>query len=1047
MEKRKRTIWSFFIRNYKFTFIIAVSLIIFGFLAIKEMPKESQPEVTIPIGVVVSVFPGASVTDVEELVTNVIEDKVSGLDNVSNITSASKRGISSITVEFEASADIDSMIDDLKNAIDEVKRDLPEDVEDPIVQQVSLDDTPFLTLAVSGPFSLPELKVYADEVKDEIERVPGVSTVQVFGGQERQIEIIVQKEKLQGFGLSLLQVTNAIERSNTDIPIGNIITSDEEFTLRFSGRIESAEDIEHIPVSSVDGVPVFIRDIGTVVDGYTEIAKSVRLSTNHNPSEPAVTIRVFKSSGGDVTKIADTILQKIHTLETESFPESITIIPIENLAEYIKSDLSNLVSNGIATIVIVTILLAIFLGWKEAILAAISIPLSFLITFIILFYAGYSINFMTLFSLILSLGILVDSTIVINESLHKKMQTAATPEDAADEALQELEYPLISGTLTTVFAFVPMLLTGGILGQFIKSIPITVTAVLLSSLFVALGVITTLSVFLAHKVHKKNAGATKQSKVVQYISKHIEKIKKQYSIYIHRLLHSPSERKTLKKLIVIAAIIAYALPVTGVLKAELFPSEDQDSFIIDVQKPFGTPLTHTVEVLEDIEKTLYEDERIESFIINGGFSGSLGSSGGGGEGSHLGYIQVNLKKEGRKEKSYEIVDEYQKKLSATREERISVTQPGYGPGSAAPVEITIEGKELATLDNIAKHIESILSSIEGTQNVNTSILETNGQFAISVNRGKAAQYGINTADVALTLRNAITGLTATQIQSQGEDVDVIVRAALNQNAAQADANRRITDISDIEGLTIATPKGEIPLSAVIDITLENSRESIQHEEGKRVVKVSSYLSSGASAGSVFSKIGKELKTVEVPDGYTITMGGEDEDTAQSLQDMFRAMILAVVLIAALLILQFKSFRQSVIILLTIPFALIGVFPGLVLVGLPLSFPGMIGIVALAGIVVNNAIILIDKINQNREAGYTLEDAVADAGVSRFEPIVLTTITTVSGMLPLALTQPIWASLGFAIVFGLLFSTVLTLVIVPLLYSKMYRGKKNKSVSE
>ena len=1051
MESQKRTIWDFFIKNSKFTGIIVLTAMLFGAIAATQMPKESQPEVVIPIGVVSTVFPGASVVDVEELVTNVIEDKITSLDEVKKITSVSRRGVSAITVEFLASADSDKKINELKDLISEVQVDLPEDATDPFVQQVSLDDAPFLTLAVSGPFDLPQVKLYAEEIKDEIERTAGVSTVQIFGGQERQVEVIVNKAKLHDFGLSVVNVTQAIERANSDVPIGSIITAEEEFTLRFSGRINSIDDIKDIPITSINNTPVFVRDVATIIDTYTESNKLVRLSTEGNASDSAVTIRVFKNSGsgGDVTKIAKNIFAQVETLKQEKLPESLTVISIENLAEQIDDDLSSLTKNAVATVIIVTILLALLLGWREAILAAISIPLSFMMTFIILFYAGYTINFMTLFSLILSSGILVDSTIVINESLNKQMKKEHDPEEAAKKSIRELQFPLIAGTLTTVFAFVPMLLTSGILGQFIKSIPITVSAVLMSSLFVALGVITTLSVVLT-KYDQKRVDKKKNRKAQEekYFTKLFIAQREGYREYLKGLLHNRKKQVKITIWLIIAMIGAYALPITGVLKAELFPPADQTSFSIDIQNAFGTPLTKTMEDLQELETELRNDDRIQSLVLNAGFSASLGSAAGGGEGAHLGYIMVNLKDKGkeRKQKSFEIVDEYQQKFNQEQSKPISVTQSGYGPGSGAPVEVTIAGDDLAILDSLAQTLKEKIENIQGTQNVKTSVVQTNGQFVINVNRGKASQYGVSTADIAITLRNAITGLDATKIQEQGEDINVLVRTGLQANAALPETNRRITDIATIEGLSLVTPRGEIPLSSVVDISLENNRSAIQHENGNRVVKVTSYITSDVSAGEIFTQVEKILADTEIPEGYIVSTGGEDEDTAQSLQDMFRAMILAVILIAALLVLQFKSFRQSLIILMTIPLALIGVFPGLLLLNLPLSFPGMIGIVALAGIVVNNAIILIDKINTNRNDGMTMDDAIVDAGASRFEPIILTTITTLSGLLPLALTEPIWSSLGFAIIFGLLFSTILTLIVIPLLYKKFYRKELAKESS-
>jgi len=514
-----------------------------------------------------------------------------------------------------------------------------------------------------------------------------------------------------------------------------------------------------------------------------------------------------------------------------------------------------------------------------------------------------------------------------------------------------------------------------------------------------------------------------------------------YGVQLRSFMNSAAKRKNLKRLLIVLFILMYALPMSGILRTELFPPEDADSFAIDLQKDFGTPLEQTQLSITSLAEELYADERVASLVINSGFSGALGSQSGGGEGSHLAHIMVNLNKD-RDQASFDVLDEYQEKFASAPQGTISVTQPGYGPGAAAPVELTITGDDLKTLDELAAQITTLVSSIEGTQNVKSSVISTNGQFVTYIDRARAAQYGVTASDVAFVLRTAVNGVSATEISQDGEDVDVTVRYGLSNAAfAPETVNKRSVDLSTIEGLTISTREGNVPLLALADIRLDNSRSGISHEDTNRVVKVTSYLSSAVSPAQVFGAIDSRLSEIELPEGYTVAAGGEDEETQESLNDMFRAMILAAILIAALMVLQFQSFRQAFIILTTIPLALIGVFPGLLLVGQPLSFPGMIGIVALAGIVVNNAIILIDKINLSQKQGMNVQDALVAGGQARLEPIILTTITTVFGILPLALTQPLWASLGYAIIFGLLFSTMLTLFVVPLLYNRLYKNKK------
>lgn len=1037
--KTSGTIWDFFVNNQKFTFLIAAAMVVFGILAAIQLPKESDPEVNIPVAFVSTPFIGASVEEVEELVTNPIEDKLTGINDIESITSVSSVGISSINIEFSPDADAREVLDELKDKVDEAAITLPDNTEDPIVKQVSFDDVPFLTLSISGPYDLAELTVYAKQLERAVERVSGVSKVDVLGGQEREVQILVDKAKLDSFGLGIGQVTQAISQANSDIPVGAIETAGEVFNVRFAGRLADKDEIAEVPIVAINSVPILIADVAEVIDGYAERTSISKLSVDGGEAFPAITIRVYKSAGGNIVRIAEKIKQKSEKLVLEQFPEGVQVRAVEDVAEFIKKDLSSLTKNGIATVLIVIFLLVIFIGWREALLAGFSIPLAFLSTFIGLFYFGMTINFITLFALILSLGILVDSAIVINEGLHKHRKSGKSARQAAYDTIREFQYPLMSGTLTTVFAFVPMLLTGGIVGEYIKSIPVTVTLVLVSSLFIALALVTTISSALFERLEKHNATKHDDVSTKRRFSfePYIQEFKQKYESTLRAYLQNKLKRKKLKRLLLLLFVLSFALPATGILKVQMFGSGDIHFFGFDLEKPVGTPLQTTESALEPIINELYTDPRIETFVVNTGQTLNLDGQ-GGRSGSHLASILVNLS-DNRKEKSYEIVDEYQDKFANFDNGLLSVAQPGSGPGTAAPVEVKISGEDLKELDRISADMLALVANIPDTRNARRSVVTTNGQFVVEIDRIRAKQYGVGTAEIALTMRNAISGITATEINSGGEDVDVVVKYRLQAHNPEHIGLTQ-TDIATIEGLTIATPQGDIPLSSFVQIGIENSRESIRHEDGDRLVTVTSNVAEKVSPLEIFDEIRKQLDTIDIPEEYVVTMGGENEDTAESFADMLRAMIFAVLLIAALLVLQFKSFRQSALILITIPLALIGVFPGLLLVGQPISFPGVIGIVALAGIVVNNAIILIDKINTNRRSGLQLEESIVQAGIARIEPIILTTITTVCGILPLALTQEIWAGLGYSIIFGLLVSTVTTLLVIPLLYRRLYRKK-------
>ncbi len=1043
MNNGSGNIWFFFVKHFRFTLIMIAAIVLFGMLSIVQLPKESNPEVDVPVAVVTTAFPGAGPLDVEELVTDPIEDKVQSISGISSLTSVSRNSISTVVVEFDVSADREKSVSELNDAVDQVIPDLPDDAEEPLVQEVSFDDEPILIASLGGPYTPAELTRFAERLQEDIEGIANVSRVRIFGGQSEEIQVIVDKAKLDQFNLGITQVTQAISRANSDVPIGAIETNSEIYNLRFAGRIVNPTDISQIPIASVNDVPVVVSDVALVRDTYAELGSLSRMSTDNTQSQPAVTLNIYKSSGGDITNISKEVQERANSIIAEEFPDGVEFLIMLDLGDYIEQDLTSLSKNGLATVAIVFLVLWLFLGLREAVLASLSIPLVFFITLTILNATGYTLNFMTLFSLILVLGILVDSAIVISEAMNKKLALHADPIDAAKETVREYQWPLIAGTMTTVFAFLPMLLTSGIIGEFIKSIPVTVTSALMGSLFVGLSIITTMSaVFAMRAAKKKNTSVSfldkpEKEKKQSFFVGFFDWARREYEQVLRTVMPKKGKRRIITWSVVALMIVSFALPAVGALTVNMFPTSNEPQFVIDLKNPVGTTLTETADDLSYVEQLLFDDERVESFVSTVG-SGFGASSVSRVSDQHKGYITVNLS-EDRDQTSAEIVNEYQEKLLGfDADGTFSVSQGNFGPPQEAPVVVTISGDDLGTLEILAQEFERLIASIEGTTDVRSSIEKTNGEFVMYIDRTKAQLYGVSTADVAFILRNAINGVEATSLNRNGDDVGVIVRYALDPLAVQA-GNIDKTTIDTIRSLTIATPQGDVPLSSFAEIRLEGSRSSIEHDDGERITKILSFVKTGFAATEIFAEIDSRMDEIEIPDGYTVQLGGENEDINESFADMFRAMVLAIFLIAALLVLQFDSFKQAFIILVAIPLAMIGVFPGLALLNLPLSFPGIIGMVALVGIVVNNAIILIDKINTNRKDGMEMTDAIIGAGKARLEPIILTTITTVLGILPLALSDEVWASLGFAIVFGLLFSTVLTLLVIPLLYQRFVRS--------
>lgn len=1024
-------IWTFFIKNYRLAYVIIVGIILFGGYTVFQIPKESSPEIDIPIAVVITALPGATAGDVEELVTNVIEKEVQNLDDVDSYTSVSSQGSSQITVNFDVDSDAKDKISGLKTAVDSAVSDLPSDALDPIVRQISLTDRPILSMALAGPYSLGELKGYAEALEDELEKITHVSEVNVVGAPEEEIRVTLNTSALAQYGLSAEQVSNGIARANLDIPIGSIETAGEVFSVRFAGRLVDAADVRNVSITAKDGIPVRVSDIATVEKVFTKSDTVTRFGLQGAEPQPSVVVDVFKKSGeGDIVTISGQVQETIDAYINSGLPDDVEIVITQNDADLIREDLTTLLTSGALTIVIILLVLMLFLGVREAFLASVVVPITFFTAFIVLSYIGFSINFLTLFSLILALGILVDASIVVVESMFEKIKAGSDPTKAATETIKEFQKPLIAGTLTTIFVFLPMMLMSGIIGKFIESIPVTVIVVLVAALISALGFIT----MLGTRFLKVRAADEKPHRIA-LVKKGIDIIFTWYGSVLKSLLQNSKKGTSFLVGIALLFVVIISLPVVGVVAVEMFPVTDQTEFTIDLTNPIGTPLSVTNAMAEEVEAVLQTDYRVEQFVTrvgSGSAAGSFGSSGGGGGNSHQGSFAISIADDVAVG-SLALIAEYEDTIPQLVAAEVTIDQLAAGPSTGLPVQAKLSSENLGDLEEASSIIASALADIDGTRSIDDGVEEGNGEFVIEVDRAKTRSYGVTEIQVAQALRAAVSGSEATTLQQNGVDTKVMLNTIAGTESELGTLKQ--LSITELEGVTVTSPRGDIPVSLLTKTVLAPSRSSITHDDGERVVTVGAAIEPDANVQSIVAELQAKIPELNLPESVEVSFGGDAEDITESFTSLGTAMILGIIMILGLLIWQFNSYRQPFIVLVTIPLSLIGVFMGLIITGQPLSFPGFIGVVALAGIVVNNAIILLDSINNSRAEGLEITEAVEESANSRLQPILLTTITTVAGLTPLAFSDPAWAPLAVTIIFGLLFATVLTLVVVPLLYQR------------
>jgi HAE1 family hydrophobic/amphiphilic exporter-1 len=707
----------------------------------------------------------------------------------------------------------------------------------------------------------------------------------------------------------------------------------------------------------------------------------------------------------------------------------------------VTKDLRELSRVGLETVVLVMIVLLLTIGWRESLVAGLSIPLSFVMAFIGLYASGNTINFISLFSLILAIGILVDSGIVVAEGIHTRIKIYGNVGEAALATIKEYAWPLIAGTMTTVAVFAPLFFLSGVTGQFISSIPFTIIFVLVASIFVALGMVPLLATVLSKHTEE-------HSRFAELQEEWFLKIKTWYKGFLGTILRDRTIQNRFLLGLGTAFIIAVSLPITGLLKVQFFPQDDQGLLYVTIEKPQGTPLLQTDLAVRKVEEVLYDEKYVTSFVTTVG-AGSAFSGKGLGVGSgntKIANITVLLTdKNSRNKTSTQIMATIRKDLGGINDADIKVDQGNNGPPSGTPVLITFKGDDLEALSLLADKGETLLKSIPGTLDVVTSLGDDGTQFEITIDRAKASLSGLTATQVAQILRASIAGTTATTIKKQGDDIDVLVKVDLNADFINPEDTIKTT-LDTIKQLSIATPNGgSVLLGSLITTKVSESRSVISHEDGKRISSIGSQLKNGATALEVVAAFKKQEATLNIPKGIEIDYGGENEDVQKTFKEMGFALLAGMAGMLMILVLEFNSFRYAFYLLFTIPLSLIGVLGGLTLTGQTLSFSSMLGLIALAGVIINHAIILLDSIlhrlahEKEQEHPASLHEIIIESASVRLRPIVLTTVTTVVGMMPLAGVSALWGPLAFAIMFGLAFAMVLTLVLIPTFFYR-YPGK-------
>ena len=1075
--------------------VLLFFIIILGFLSYRTIPRESFPEVEIPTIAVNTIYPGVSPADIESLLTRPLEEELSTISDVKDLTSTSVEGYSSIIAEFETSVNLDEALQKIREKVDLAKTELPAEAEDPSIFEFSFSEIPIMQVNLAGQYDLVRLKEVGQALQDRIEQIPSVLRVEVRGGLEREVKVDVQLDRLQFYDLSINDVIDAIRNENVNIPGGSIDVGSFTYLVRVDGEFDDPTAIDDLVIEAESGRPVYVRDVATVEFGFQDRTSFARLDDS-----PVVTLDIIKRSGYSIIETSDMV--KVAVLEMEPILPPTTVVKVtSDQSTQVGDMVSNLENNIISGLILIVIVLLFFLGVGNSLFVAISIPLSMLLTFVVLNALEITLNMVVLFSLILALGMLVDNAIVVVENIYRYVEEGWDKREASKKATGEVAGPVIAATLTPLAAFAHLMFWPGQVGEFMGFMPITLIIALSSSLFVALLIIPTLCArflrleseptqklppmarrvlmvmaagifFLIGLANPLSALVTLMLVILVFAGYRflVRDISRKFQgSWLPNIMESYTKKLEIaidsNKVVLLSSIsglfltlLVFSWANSGV---EFFPEDmPPEDIMVDVQLPVGSRAEATDEIAQQMEMTISEANGIvdaSSVVATVGGSGSGGSNpmGGGASGPNTGRVTVSMVEFGSRQfDARDFLAELQASWGTeVAGAEITVDQSASGPAQGLPINIEITGEDPAVLKDLSDQVLSTLqnNSVYGKLvGLESDLDQARPELSVYVDREKAALYGVSSREVGLAIRSAIQGVEAAKYRTGSDEYDIVVRLAQEYR----------DELESLRELTVMSEGNQIPLLSVADWEGGEGLGSIQRKNQVRMATISADTRTGLNSNAILAEVMEVLVDFSennMPVGYQLQYTGQAEEQQEAMDFLVKAFLLGLGLIAMILVTQFNSVVKPVIILASVLLSTAGVFWGLIIFRMPfvIIMTG-VGLISLAGIVVNNAIVMIDYIDVLRSRdGLDIKEALLRGGQVRFRPVILTAVTTALGLVPLAMGLNFdflglftklnpdlywggmqaawWGPMAIAVIVGILFATFLTLVLVPVLY--------------
>ncbi len=1011
------------LRNRTTVAVLGLIIVLLGGYSYLKLPREAFPDVPIPHILVSAMYEGVSPEDVETAVTMKIEKELTGIRGVKEVRSSSLEGMSMIDVEFTPDVPTEVALQRVRDRVDLAKGELPQAVEEPIIKEINVAEFPIMLVSISGDVSPVQLKTIADELQDQLEIVPGVLKVDVLGALEPEIRLEFDPERIAMYNLTIPEILKLIPSENVNISAGGLETPGTKFSVRVPAEFVTAEEVDHLLLAVRDGKPIYLADVAKVRDAFKDRTTYSRLNGVDN-----VTLSIQKRVGANVVHVSDYVRAVLDKAQ-EQVPGAVEFDVTYDMSKYIRNMVADLENNIAAALILVTGVLLLFLGLRPSTIVALIIPLSMLITFFFIQMLGYTLNMIVLFSLVLVLGMLVDNAIVIVENIFRYMQLGHSRIEAARRGAAEVAWPVITSTFTTVCAFLPLMFWPGIMGDFMKYLPITLTLGLLASLFVALvfnPVITSVWAGRPSQPWRRNHWFMRGYRRIQQAG-----------------LGNPGLTLFLAVCLLVGMVMLYAKIGRG---TEFFPEGDPERAVIDVRMPQGTNIRETDRIMRIIEERIKPyDPWLKHVVTNVGSSGgmTLVASAGGPHLANISLIFYDYVE--RQRPSTEIIAEIRQAVADIAGAEIKVEKQEGGPPTGAPVTVRIIGKDFKTLEQLNARAQRMIADVPNIVNLRSDLEATRPELAFTVNRRVAMLLGVDTATVGNFLKMAIFGTKVGTYRQFNDEYDITVRLPL--------ADRK--NIDDLYRLKIPNAAGAaVPLSALGEFDYRGGFGTINRVNQKRVVTLTADAE-GRLSSAVLADVQKKLAGLELPAGYEIRYAGEKETEDESRAFLGRAFTIAILLVTMVLVIQFNSLLVPVIIMTTVILSLIGALMGLLTCDLPFGIIMTgIGVISLAGVVVNNAIVLLAYTRQLQGEGMDLVSAAAEAGATRLRPVLLTAATTIIGLIPMAVgisydfhtlswamkseSTQWWRNMAVVVIFGLGFATILTLVVVPSLYVMLTR---------